>query len=390
MLIEQKLRLSQAFEAAARALAEASGDAAAIDAASRVHAVLDRPKQAGHGDLACSLALQVAKPLKRNPREVAQALDDDGDATLGSVALGNPATGVSIGGALAAASVTVAGTDYTIRVTGQSGAATHGHVVNLRRTAASASAVPGLYAEYYRLSITPSVVAHVPWSSTPNWVGIVPNVNMPNISSAARWPGGPTGRYGIRMRGKITIPTTGTWTFSTNSDDGSTLSINGTLVANNDGLHGATTRAGSIVLPAGEADFDVKFFENGGSSNVTAYWSGPGIATTIIPPSAFTCTPLRTKIGTFLCSLLNPISLLVRGFTSTVEYGCFKWSNSAFTLLQNGQILYWYTVMLVFSAPAVGALEEAAAHPATRGEITPLFRDTAPTIPPPPRSGLAA
>ncbi|MFN7642819.1 MAG: arginine--tRNA ligase [Burkholderiales bacterium] len=76
MLIEQKLRLSQAFEAAARALAEASGDAAAIDAASRVRAVLDRPKQAGHGDLACSLALQVAKPLKRNPREVAQALVD--------------------------------------------------------------------------------------------------------------------------------------------------------------------------------------------------------------------------------------------------------------------------------------------------------------------------
>jgi arginyl-tRNA synthetase len=76
MLIEQKLRLSQAFEAAARALAEASGDAAAIEAVSRVRAVLDRPKQAGHGDLACSLALQVAKPLRRNPREVAQALVD--------------------------------------------------------------------------------------------------------------------------------------------------------------------------------------------------------------------------------------------------------------------------------------------------------------------------
>ena len=76
MLIEQKLRLSQAFEAAARALAEASGDAAAIEAVSRVRAVLDRPTQAGHGDLACSLALQVAKPLERNPREVAQALVD--------------------------------------------------------------------------------------------------------------------------------------------------------------------------------------------------------------------------------------------------------------------------------------------------------------------------
>jgi arginyl-tRNA synthetase len=35
---------------------------------------LERPKLAGHGDYACNLALQLAKPLKRNPREVAEKL----------------------------------------------------------------------------------------------------------------------------------------------------------------------------------------------------------------------------------------------------------------------------------------------------------------------------
>jgi arginyl-tRNA synthetase len=35
---------------------------------------LERPKTAEHGDFACNLALQLAKPLKRNPREVAQSL----------------------------------------------------------------------------------------------------------------------------------------------------------------------------------------------------------------------------------------------------------------------------------------------------------------------------
>jgi arginyl-tRNA synthetase len=35
---------------------------------------LERPRQAGHGDYACNLALQLAKPLKRNPRDIAQAL----------------------------------------------------------------------------------------------------------------------------------------------------------------------------------------------------------------------------------------------------------------------------------------------------------------------------
>jgi len=76
MLTEQKQRLADAFEAAARALAQAGGDAAAIETVGRARAVLERPKQADHGDLACSLALQVAKPLGRNPREVAQALVD--------------------------------------------------------------------------------------------------------------------------------------------------------------------------------------------------------------------------------------------------------------------------------------------------------------------------
>ena len=36
--------------------------------------LLDRPKQAGHGDFASNLALQLAKPLKRNPRDLAALL----------------------------------------------------------------------------------------------------------------------------------------------------------------------------------------------------------------------------------------------------------------------------------------------------------------------------
>ena len=41
-----------------------------------VPVVLERPKVEAHGDLACNVALQVAKSLKRNPREVGQAIAD--------------------------------------------------------------------------------------------------------------------------------------------------------------------------------------------------------------------------------------------------------------------------------------------------------------------------
>jgi arginyl-tRNA synthetase len=37
---------------------------------------LERPRDPSHGDLACNIAMQLAKPLKRNPRELAQAIAD--------------------------------------------------------------------------------------------------------------------------------------------------------------------------------------------------------------------------------------------------------------------------------------------------------------------------
>ena len=36
--------------------------------------VLDRPKEARHGDYACNVALQLARELKRSPREIARTL----------------------------------------------------------------------------------------------------------------------------------------------------------------------------------------------------------------------------------------------------------------------------------------------------------------------------
>jgi len=43
---------------------------------SGVPVVLERPKIESHGDLACNVAMQVAKSLKKNPREVGQAIAD--------------------------------------------------------------------------------------------------------------------------------------------------------------------------------------------------------------------------------------------------------------------------------------------------------------------------
>jgi arginyl-tRNA synthetase len=67
-MIEAKRELLHALEVAVDALI---GDAARP---SGYVPAFESPKQAGHGDLACTAPMQLARGLKRNPRELAQAL----------------------------------------------------------------------------------------------------------------------------------------------------------------------------------------------------------------------------------------------------------------------------------------------------------------------------
>jgi arginyl-tRNA synthetase len=61
----------EAKQALLGALAEAIQE---VSPGATVPAAFESPKQAAHGDLAVTAAMQLAKPLKKNPREVAQAL----------------------------------------------------------------------------------------------------------------------------------------------------------------------------------------------------------------------------------------------------------------------------------------------------------------------------
>ena len=57
------------LSALGEALRQVAPEGAALPAA-----VFEAPKQAAHGDLAVTAAMQLAKPLKKNPRELATAL----------------------------------------------------------------------------------------------------------------------------------------------------------------------------------------------------------------------------------------------------------------------------------------------------------------------------
>ena len=92
--------------------------------------------------------------------------------------------------------------------------------------------------------------------------------------------------FGLRFRGYIDCPREGVYTFSTSSDDGSSLRIGDVLVVDNDGLHGSREVSGQIALAAGRHAIEVLFFQRGGDIELGVAWEGPGISPAPIPAKA--------------------------------------------------------------------------------------------------------
>lgn len=91
--------------------------------------------------------------------------------------------------------------------------------------------------------------------------------------------------FGIQWTGKIYIPTTGSYTFYTQSDDGVRMSLDGVQVINNWTLHASTEDVTAAVnLTAGQfVDINMEYFENAGYSLAQLRWSGPSIPKALIP-----------------------------------------------------------------------------------------------------------
>ena len=87
--------------------------------------------------------------------------------------------------------------------------------------------------------------------------------------------------------GMIQITTAGDYTFTTRSDDGSVLFINGQQVVNNNNNQGMTNRSGTITLAAGMHAISSGSYEGGGGAGMQVSYSGPDTGDTrvIIPPN---------------------------------------------------------------------------------------------------------
>lgn len=83
----------------------------------------------------------------------------------------------------------------------------------------------------------------------------------------------------------LTIESGGKYTFRLISDDGAKLWIDGKLVIDHDGLHGATPKDGAVELTGGVHKLHLAHFDATADEQLTLRWSSDGKEFTEIPPA---------------------------------------------------------------------------------------------------------
>lgn len=90
-------------------------------------------------------------------------------------------------------------------------------------------------------------------------------------------------KYALEFDGYIKIDKDGVYHFSTLSDDGSKLFIDGEEVVNNDGSHGAVEAFGDAALKRGYHKIKVTYFDGGGGNELKVFWQNGNGEKEVIP-----------------------------------------------------------------------------------------------------------
>ncbi|MEN3306230.1 MAG: beta-glucosidase [Micromonosporaceae bacterium] len=145
-------------------------------------------------------------------------------------------------------------------------AAPNGELLDSPYLTPSSGSGNGLFGQYYTgtgLAGTP-VLSRVDPTVNFIWGGAAPAAGLPATGWSAKWTG------------TLTPPTTGTYQFALNSDDGSRLFINGQQVIDNWFNQPPTTRTGTVNLTANQpVSIEVDYFQDGGGSQVSLNWQIP-------------------------------------------------------------------------------------------------------------------
>ena len=131
----------------------------------------------------------------------------------------------------------------------------------------------GLKAEYFdNTDFTNLKLSRVDPNINFSWGTVAPNTSM-NVDT-----------YSVRWTGQLIPMYTEEYTFSTLSDDGVALWVNGTRIINNWNAHSVTENTGKIKLTAGQkVDIKLEYYQYNGDSTIKLSWTSINQIKQIIP-----------------------------------------------------------------------------------------------------------
>lgn len=106
----------------------------------------------------------------------------------------------------------------------------------------------------------------------------------PEVSYSKEAAGGEASDFSARWTGKVRTKGAGDYTFTTRSDDGVRLWVDGKLLVDNWTGHGPTDDKDTLKLAADTSyDLKLEYFQGGGGCTLSLSWEGPGLDKQIIP-----------------------------------------------------------------------------------------------------------
>ncbi|MDD5675512.1 MAG: FN3 associated domain-containing protein [Chitinivibrionales bacterium] len=138
------------------------------------------------------------------------------------------------------------------------------------------------------------------WSVLPDFTALSPQMSD-TVRTFDISPKKSNNGFSFIFTGYISISTAGSYAFYVNAADGADLYIGNTLIVNNDGLHAAREKSGTIGLKAGMHSVTVAYFNTTNPAVLTVSYAGPGIAKETIPAAVlFRPDPNALRSITFI------------------------------------------------------------------------------------------
>ena len=128
------------------------------------------------------------------------------------------------------------------------------------------------------------------WEQLPDFSTLKPTATLTGAAIALP-PTMPEEDFGLQLEGWLVAPARGVYRLGLATDDGSRLWLDGKLVVDNDGLHGASEIWFDAPLDAGPHRLRLDYFQHLGGRDLYLKWVGPGVPLQMVPLEALRHKP---------------------------------------------------------------------------------------------------